>query len=72
MRQSRSARSKEQNKTSGVEKTVLQLCHLLELSCVRYRKFKSLQAPEYVLRVELMLMQKHMAHLVRAEFHCVN
>ena len=55
-----------------MEKTVLQLCHLLELSCVRYRKFKSLQAPEYVLRVELMLMQKHMAQLVRAELRCVN
>ena len=72
MRQFRSTRSKERNKTDGAAKTVLRLCHLLEQSCLRYRKFKSLRAPEYVLRVETMLMQKYMAQLLRAEFRCVN
>jgi len=72
MPHSRAVGAKGQNKTNGTDKTVLQLCHLLEQSCVRYRKFKNLQAPEYVLRVEAMLIQKYMAQLLRAEFRCVN
>jgi hypothetical protein len=72
MRHSRTAFTKAQAKTNGADKTVLHLCHLLELSCVRYRKFKTLKAPEYVLKVETMLMQKYMAQLLRAEFRCVN
>jgi hypothetical protein len=72
MRHSRAALTKAQDQTNGAAKTVLRLCHLLELSCVRYRKFKNLRAPEHVLKVETMLMKKYMAQLLRAELRCVN
>jgi hypothetical protein len=71
----RHTRSRSQKKDESLEKintSVLQLCHLLGLSCARYRKFKSLKAPELILRVETMLMEKYMARLVQAESRCVN
>jgi len=67
---SKNARARESEKKLNT--TVLQLCHLLRLSCARYRKFESMQAPELILKVELMLMKKYMSRLVQAESQFVN
>jgi hypothetical protein len=72
MRHTKSRSSKKNENLKKINTSVLQLCHLLGLSCARYRKFKSLKAPELILRVETMLMQKYMARLVQAESRCVN
>jgi hypothetical protein len=72
MRQTKSKTTRTSESRKELNTTVLQLCHLLGLSCARYRKFKSLQAPELILRVETMLMKKYMSRLVQAESRCVN
>ncbi len=72
MRQTRSKSTRNIESRKQLNTTVLQLCHLLGLSCARYRKFKSLQAPELILKVETMLMKKYMSRLVEAESRCVN
>ena len=72
MRQTKSKTTKTSESRKELNTTVLQLCHLLGLSCARYRKFKSLQAPELILKVETMLMKKYMSRLVQAESRCVN
>ena len=72
MRQTRSKSTRNSESQKQLNTTVLQLCHLLGLSCARYRKFKSLQAPELILKVETMLMKKYMSRLVEAETRCVN
>ncbi len=72
MRQARSKTTRLAENRKELNTTVLQLCHLLGLSCARYRKFKSLQAPELILRVETMLMKKYMSRLVQAGSRCVN
>ena len=72
MRQTKSKSTRNTESRKQLNTTVLQLCHLLGLSCARYRKFKSLQAPELILKVETMLMKKYMSRLVEAESKCVN
>jgi hypothetical protein len=73
MRQARNKKKIRDNESrKQLNTTVVQLCHLLGLSCARYRKFKSLQAPELMLQVETMLMKKYMSRLVEAESRCVN
>ena len=72
MRHTRGRSPKKDESPKKINTSVLQLCHLLGLSCARYRKFKSLEAPELILKVEAMLMQKYMSHLVQAESRCVN
>jgi len=72
MRHTRSKTTRYYENRKQLNTTVLQLCHLLGLSCARYRKFKSLQAPELILNVETMLMKKYMSRLVEAESRCVN
>ncbi len=69
---SKSKRLKATQNRKELNTTVVQLCHLLGLSCARYRKFKSLQAPELILRVEALLMKNYMSRLVEAESRCVN
>ncbi len=72
MRHTRNRNPKDEDSPKKINTSVLQLCHLLGLSCARYRKFKSLEAPELILEVEATLMQKYMSRLVQAESHCVN
>ena len=72
MRQTRTKSTRSNESRKELNTTVLQLCHLLGLSCARYRKFKSLKAPELILKVETMLMKKYMSRLVEAESRCVN
>jgi hypothetical protein len=72
MRQTKAKTTRNNENRKELNTTVLQLCHLLGLSCARYRKFKSLQAPELILKVETMLMKKYMSRLVEAESRCVN
>ena len=72
MRQTRSRIASAIQNRKELNTTVVQLCHLLGLSCARYRKFKSLQAPELILKVEALLMKKYMSRLVEAETRCVN
>ena len=73
MRQVRSKKKVRDNESrKQLNTTVVQLCHLLGLSTARYRKFKSLQAPELILQVETMLMKKYMSRLVEADSRCVN
>jgi hypothetical protein len=72
MRHAKSRNQKDEESPKRINTSVLQLCHLLGLSCARYRKFKSLEAPELILKVEAMLMQKYMSRLVQAESRCVN
>ena len=72
MRQARAKTTRTSENRKELNTTVLQLCHLLGLSCARYRKFKSLQAPELILKVETMLLTKYMSRLVEAESRCVN
>ncbi len=72
MRQPRIKTAKVSESQKQLNTTVVQLCHLLGLSCARYRKFKSLQAPELILNVESLLMKKYMSRLVEAESRCVN
>ena len=72
MRQTRSKATRSNENRKELNTTVVQLCHLLGLSCARYRKFRSLQAPELILKVETMLMKKYMSRLVEAESRCVN
>ena len=72
MRQTRSKSLRDVESRKQLNTTVVQLCHLLGLSCARYRNFKSLQAPELILKVETLLMKKYMSQLVEAEARCVN
>ncbi len=72
MRQVRTKTTKDNESRKELNTTVLQLCHLLGLSCARYRKFKSLKAPGLILKVEMMLMKRYMSRLVQAESRCVN
>jgi hypothetical protein len=45
---------------------------MLAMSCARYRTFRDLDAPDFVLKMEMAVMIKHMCRLVRAECGCVN
>jgi len=72
MRQTKGKTMPHHENRTELNTTVMQVCHLLGLSCARYRKFKSLQAPELILNVETMLMKKYMSRLVEAESRCVN
>ena len=72
MPHTRNKSPKNEESPKKINASVMQLCHLLGLSCARYRKFKRLEAPELILKVEAMLMQKYMSHLVQAESRCVN
>jgi hypothetical protein len=72
MRETRSKRVKIRGSRKEPNTTIVQICHLLSLSCARYRKFKSLDAPELILKVEVTLMRKYMSRLMQAESKCVN
>jgi hypothetical protein len=51
---------------------VVAITKLLAMSCARYRKLRDMEAPEFVLEVERMLIERHMSSLTKANCACVN
>lgn len=48
------------------------IIRLLSMSCARYRKLRGMEAPEFVLDVERMLIERYMSRLIKAYCACVN
>jgi hypothetical protein len=48
------------------------ITRLLAMSCARYRKLRVMEAPEFVLDVERMLIERYMSRLTKAYCACVN
>lgn len=59
-----------QGRPSGVP--ILTITRLLAMSCARYRKLRRMEAPEFVLEVERMLIERHMHNLTKVYRACVN
>lgn len=51
---------------------IMAIARLLAMSCARYRKLRSMDAPEFVLDVERMLIDRYMGRLTKAHCACVN
>lgn len=51
---------------------VVAVTRLLSMSCARYRKLRGMEAPEFVLDVERMLIERYMSRLTKACCACVN
>lgn len=58
------------SKLSGTP--VVAITRLLAMSCARYRKLKDMEAPEFVLDVERMLIERYMGMLIKAHCACIN
>lgn len=51
---------------------IMAIARLLAMSCARYRKLRGMDAPEFVLDVERMLIERYMGRLTKAHCACVN
>lgn len=51
---------------------IISITRLLAMSCARYRKLRGMEAPEFVLDVERMLIERYMSRLTKAHCACVN
>lgn len=51
---------------------IMAITRLLAMSCARYRKLRGMEAPEFVLDVERMLIERYMGRLTKAYCACVN
>jgi hypothetical protein len=51
---------------------IVAITRLLAMSCARYRKLRAMEAPEFVLDVERMLIERYMSRLTKAHCACVN
>ena len=72
MRHARINHHSTQRHPVGQAESVVGISRMLAMSCARYRTFRSLDAPDFVLKMEMAVMIKHMCRLVRAECGCVN
>ena len=51
---------------------IVAITRLLAMSCARYRKLRGMEAPEFVLDIERMLIERYMSRLTKAYCACVN
>jgi hypothetical protein len=72
MRHAKNNHHSTQQQTVGQAESVVGISRMLAMSCARYRTFRDLDAPDFVLKMEMAVMIKHMCRLVRAECGCVN